>query len=218
MRTAVALAAATLLPISSPAAAEPKNAAPRVLPIDAAVAALQSADESRAGYSRTAFKHWTSGGNPTDGCNTRQEVLIAEAVTAPEVGPRCAITGGTWFSYYDEVTVDGARGLDIDHMVPLAEAWDSGASAWTAARREAYANDQGQPASLVAVTARTNRSKSDQDPAEWLPPAPGALCRYGAEWTATKLRWNLTIDAQEKTALLDIASSCDGTTVTYTPA
>ncbi|PAX86726.1 HNH endonuclease family protein, partial [Streptomyces albidoflavus] len=216
MRTAVALAAATLLPISSPAAAEPKNAAPRVLPIDAAVAALQSADESRAGYSRTAFKHWTSGGNPTDGCNTRQEVLIAEAVTAPEVGPRCAITGGTWFSYYDEVTVDGARGLDIDHMVPLAEAWDSGASAWTAARREAYANDQGQPASLVAVTARTNRSKSDQDPAEWLPPAPGALCRYGAEWTATKLRWNLTIDAQEKTALLDIASSCDGTTVTYT--
>ncbi|MEW1852944.1 HNH endonuclease family protein [Streptomyces albidoflavus] len=218
MRTAVALAAATLLPISSPAAAEPKNAAPRVLPIDAAVAALQSADESRAGYSRTAFKHWTSGDNPTDGCNTRQEVLIAEAVTAPEVGPRCAITGGTWFSYYDEVTVEGARGLDIDHMVPLAEAWDSGASAWTAARREAYANDQGQPASLVAVTARTNRSKSDQDPAEWLPPAPGALCRYGAEWTATKLRWNLTIDTQEKTALHDIASSCDGATVTYTPA
>ncbi|MEU2963093.1 HNH endonuclease, partial [Streptomyces albidoflavus] len=156
MRTAVALAVATLLPISSSAAAEPKNAAQRVLPIDAAVAALQSADESRAGYSRTAFKHWTSGDNPTDGCNTRQEVLIAEAVTAPEVGPRCAITGGTWFSYYDEVTVDGARGLDIDHMVPLAEAWDSGASAWTAARREAYANDQGQPASLVAVTARTN--------------------------------------------------------------
>uniref|UniRef100_UPI0013CE521A HNH endonuclease family protein n=1 Tax=Streptomyces sp. S5 TaxID=1456735 RepID=UPI0013CE521A len=133
-------------------------------------------------------------------------------------GPRCAITGGTWFSYYDEVTVEEARGLDIDHMVPLAEAWDSGASAWTATRREAYANDQGQPASLVAVTARTNRSKSDQDPAEWLPPAPGALCRYGAEWTATKLRWNLTIDEQEKTALLDIASSCDGTTVTYTPA
>ncbi|MGA5430717.1 HNH endonuclease family protein [Streptomyces koyangensis] len=216
--TATALAVATLLPISSPAAAESKNAAPRVLPIDAAVAALQTADESRAGYSRAAFKHWTAGDNATDGCNTRQEVLIDEAVTAPAVGPRCAITGGTWLSYYDEVTVEGARGLDIDHMVPLAEAWDSGASAWTAARREAYANDQGQASSLVAVTARTNRSKSDQDPAEWLPPAPGALCRYGAEWTATKLRWALTIDAQEKTALLDIASSCDGTTVTYAPA
>ncbi|MFI0033643.1 HNH endonuclease family protein [Streptomyces albidoflavus] len=217
MRTAATVALAAVLPLPAPAAAETSAGAPTMLPIDAAVAALQTADESRAGYGRTAFKHWTSGDNLTDGCNTRQEVLLAEATIAPEVGPRCAITGGTWFSYYDEVTVDGARGLDIDHMVPLAEAWDSGASAWTAARREAYANDQGQPASLVAVTARTNRSKSDQDPAEWLPPAPGALCRYGAEWTATKLRWNLTIDEQEKTALLDIASSCADTTVTYTP-
>ncbi|MFD5185330.1 HNH endonuclease family protein [Streptomyces sp. NPDC058372] len=192
MRTAAALAVASFLPISSPAAADSKSAVPMVLPIDAAVAALESADESRTGYSRTVFKHWTAGDNPTDGCNTRKEVLIAEAIIAPEVGPRCSITGGAWFSYYDEVTVDGAGGLDIDHMVPLAEAWDSGASAWTAARREAYANDQGQASSLVAVTARTNRSKSDHDPAEWLPPTPGALCRYGAEWTATKLRWNLT--------------------------
>ncbi|MFJ4382647.1 HNH endonuclease family protein [Streptomyces albidoflavus] len=217
LRAAAALVVAAVLPLSAPAAAETNDGTPTVLPIDAAVAALQSADESRTGYSRSAFKHWTAGDNPTDGCNTRKEVLLAEAVTAPEVRSGCAITGGTWFSYYDEVTVDGARGLDIDHMVPLAEAWDSGASAWTAARREAYANDQGQASSLVAVTARTNRSKSDQDPAEWLPPAPGALCRYGAEWTATKLRWNLTIDEQEKTTLLDIASSCDGTTVTYTP-
>ncbi|MEW1671568.1 HNH endonuclease family protein [Streptomyces albidoflavus] len=220
MRTAATVVVAGLLPltVSAAEAAEAQEVAPTVLPIEAAVAALESADESRTGYSRSSFKHWTAGDNPTDGCNTRQEVLIAEATIAPEVGSRCTITGGTWFSYYDEVTVEGARGLDIDHMVPLAEAWDSGASAWTAARREAYANDQGQASSLVAVTARTNRSKSDQDPAEWLPPAPGALCRYGAEWTATKLRWNLSIDAEEKTALLDIAFSCDGTTVTYTPA
>ncbi|MEU2770805.1 HNH endonuclease family protein [Streptomyces diastaticus] len=218
MRTAAALVVAAVLPLSAPAAAETSDGGPTVLPFGAAVAALPSADESRAGYSRAAFKHWTAGDDPTDGCNTRKEVLIAEAIAAPEIGPRCSITGGTWLSYYDEATVEGASGLDIDHMVPLAEAWDSGASAWTAARREAYANDQGQTSSLVAVTARTNRSKSDQDPAEWLPPAPGALCRYGAEWTATKLRWNLTIDAQEKTALLDIATSCDGTTVTYTPA
>ncbi|WP_436739832.1 hypothetical protein [Streptomyces sp. BBFR102] len=61
--------------------------------------------------------HWTAGDDPADGCNTRKEVLIAEATTAPEVGPRCAITGGTWFSYYDEVTVEGPRGLDIDHVV-----------------------------------------------------------------------------------------------------
>ncbi|MGW2183104.1 HNH endonuclease, partial [Streptomyces sp. NPDC001732] len=63
-----------------------------------------------------------------------------------------------------------------------------------------------------------NRSKADQDPAEWLPPAPGALCRYAAEWTATKLRWDLAVDELEKDRLLDIAASCGGTPVTYTPA
>ncbi|CAL9674121.1 hypothetical protein SUDANB176_07636 (plasmid) [Streptomyces sp. enrichment culture] len=82
----------------------------------------------------------------------------------------------------NQIWVTSASGLDIDHMVPLAESWDSGASAWTAQRREAYANDQGADASLVAVTARSNRSKADQDPAEWLPPAAGVHCRYVAEW------------------------------------
>lgn len=114
------------------------------------------------------------------------------------------------------VTVAGA--LDIEHMVPLAEAWDSGASAWSAARREAYANDQGQASSLVAVTARSNRSKADQDPAEWLPPPANALCRYAAEWTATKLRWNLAVDELEQDRLLFIAAGCGGESVTYTPA
>ncbi|OWA01570.1 hypothetical protein B9W68_30335 [Streptomyces sp. CS227] len=80
MRSAAALAVAALLPISSPAAAEPKNAAPRVLPIDAAVAALQTAAESRTGYSRTAFKHWTAGDNAADGCTTRL-ISMLHAVT-----------------------------------------------------------------------------------------------------------------------------------------
>ncbi|KPI02412.1 protein of unknown function DUF1524 RloF [Actinobacteria bacterium OV450] len=123
-----------------------------------------------------------------------------------------------WWSYYDDTTVTNASSLDIDHMVPLAEAWDSGASSWTAQRREAYANDQGQLSSLVAVTARSNRSKADQDPAEWLPPVSDALCRFGAEWTATKLRWGLTADAAERERLLDIAAGCGGTEVEFTPA
>ncbi|GGS37919.1 hypothetical protein Snoj_28730 [Streptomyces nojiriensis] len=70
----------------------------------------------------------------------------------------------------------------------------------------------------MAVTARSNRSKADQDPAEWLPPAPDALCRYGAEWTATKLRWGLAVDEQERDRLLDIAAGCGGTDVEFTPA
>ncbi|MFE1518261.1 HNH endonuclease family protein [[Kitasatospora] papulosa] len=183
-----------------------------------AVGLVQVDEESRAGYTRSSFKHWNSG-DLADGCNTRNEVLLAEATTAPTVASGCKLTGGTWQSYYDgqEVTDPGA--LDIDHMVPLAESWDSGASAWTAARREAYANDQGAAASLVAVTARTNRQKSDQDPAQWLPPAPEAHCRYVGEWVATKLRWQLTADTTEMDALKVFAEGpCEDSIVAYTPA
>ncbi|GGS71681.1 hypothetical protein J2S47_002345 [Streptomyces griseoviridis] len=100
-------------------------------------------------------------------------------------------------------------------MVPLAEAWDSGASDWTAARREAYANDQGAEESLIAVTDRVNQAKGDQDPAEWLPPAEGTLCRYVPEWVGTKLRWELTADEAETDTLRDLAGECAGQTVTY---
>ncbi|MFE3016585.1 HNH endonuclease family protein [Streptomyces sp. NPDC059256] len=210
--TAAALALAPLL-LSTPNAH-----AAETVPIAVGVSRLAVETESREGYDRDLFRHWNTGLDATDGCNTRAEVLIAEAVIAPTVGARCALTGGSWWSYYDDATVTSASALDIDHMVPLAEAWDSGASGWTAARREAYANDQGAHASLVAVTARSNRSKSDQDPAEWLPPSADALCRYASEWTATKLRWNLAIDESEQDRLYFIAAGCTETTVTYEPA
>ncbi|MFI2010065.1 HNH endonuclease family protein [Streptomyces jumonjinensis] len=209
-------------PVSRPVAPAAPAAAPAVAaetaPIGIAVSRLAVTTEDRTGYDRDKFRHWNAGLNLTDGCNTRAEVLIAEAVEAPAIGPRCALTGGSWWSYYDEQTVTSAGTLDIDHMVPLAEAWDSGASAWTAARREAYANDQDQASSLVAVTARSNRSKSDQDPAEWLPPAESALCRYVSEWTATKLRWDLTVDENEQDRLFLVAAGCTGTTVTWETA
>ncbi|TWD11717.1 uncharacterized protein DUF1524 [Streptomyces sp. T12] len=111
--------------------------------------------------------------------------------------------------------VTSASGLDIDHMVPLAESWDSGASAWTAQRREAHANDQGADASLVAVTASSNRLKADQDPSEWLPPAAEVHCRYVAEWVVTKLRWGLAADETEVVALREVATGCQAQTVTY---
>ncbi|MFE9976050.1 HNH endonuclease family protein [Streptomyces hirsutus] len=210
------LAAASLavLPLTVPA---PAHAA-ETLPLTEAVAALPVGTESRDGYDRDAFRHWNAGTDPSDGCNTRAEVLLSEAVEPPVVGPGCRLTGGRWWSYYDQVWVTAASGLDLDHMVPLAESWDSGASAWTAQRREAYANDQGAEASLVAVTARSNRSKSDQDPAQWLPPAAEVHCRYVAEWVATKLRWELTADEAELAALRKVAAGCPDQSVTYEPA
>jgi hypothetical protein len=80
------------------------------------------------------------------------------------------------YSLYDDATFTQAGALDIDHLVPLAEFRDSGASAWTTQERTAYANDLDDARSLIAVSATSNRSKSDQDPATWQPPADG--CRW----------------------------------------
>ncbi|MEU3208135.1 HNH endonuclease family protein [Streptomyces cyaneofuscatus] len=207
-----------LIPLLSTPAAQAAPAA-EVTTLADAVGLVKVTEEDRTGYTRTKFKHWNTGDDTGDGCNTRAEVLIAEAVVAPTVEAGCKLAGGTWVSYYDGQEVTSAGSLDIDHMVPLAEAWDSGASTWTAERREAYANDQGAEVSLVAVTARSNRQKSDQDPADWMPPSPAAQCRYVGEWVATKLRWQLTADDRELEALKTYAEGpCEDTIVRYTPA
>ncbi|MEW2184974.1 HNH endonuclease family protein [Streptomyces cellulosae] len=209
--------AAVSLAVVPLTASSPAHAA-ETLPLTEAVTRLPVVAESREGYSRDAFRHWNAGEDPDDGCNTRAEVLLSEAVEPPTVGPRCRLSGGRWWSYYDQTWVTSAGGLDIDHMVPLAESWDSGASEWTAQRREAYANDQAAAVSLVAVTARSNRAKADRDPAEWLPPAEAVHCRYVAEWVATKLRWGLSVDGTEAEALYETATGCPAQSVTYEPA
>ncbi|MFF4660621.1 hypothetical protein [Streptomyces sp. NPDC001381] len=117
------------------AVAAPAPQAAQDVPLFQALEWLGEAAESRDGYSHELFRHWNKGLNPTDGCDTRREVILAEAKLAPEVGARCALSGGRWFSEYDQVWVTSASSLDVDHVdhvVPLAEAWDSGASAWTA--------------------------------------------------------------------------------------
>lgn len=182
-----------------------------------AVAAVPTAAEANTGYDRNLFKHWVDANG--DCQNARQEVLISEAeadtpLTYTSSG-RCTVSTGRWFSYYDRVSWTLASDVDIDHMVPLAEAWGSGASGWTAARREAYANDLGDYRTLVGVTDNVNQSKSDQDPSTWLPTYD--KCRYVAEWVAVKIRWGLTADSAEKSVLNSYASSCS-TTVTVTTA
>jgi hypothetical protein len=186
------------------------------LSLTEAIAKIPAADESRTGYKRDSFRHWID--EDSDGCSTRNEVLLAEATKKPEQGAKCTLTGGEWLSYYDEVTVTEARKLDIDHMVPLAEAWDSGASEWDSDRRMRYANDLSADRSLVAVTAHENRSKADKDPSEWMPPANSAKCTYLADWTATKLRWKLSADAKERAALEKLAKGCTDTVVKYQTA
>lgn len=208
--TIVAAALASTL-LASPARAETYTA-----PLRTAVAALPVATEVRTGYSRDLFPHWIDADG--DGCNTRNEVLIAEATTTPTVGSGCALSGGRWYSYYDNAFWTLTSDLDIDHMVALAEAWDSGARSWTTSRRQAYANDLGDGRSLAAVTDNVNQAKGDKDPAEWMPPYSPARCRYLQEWVAVKIRWRLTVDSTEKSALTSIAGGCTNVTLTVVRA
>ncbi|MCV2393865.1 DUF4214 domain-containing protein [Actinotalea sp. M2MS4P-6] len=161
--------------------------------------ALWIDDENTSTYSRSSFNYWIDADR--DGCDTRAEVLLAESMGATSGG--CPVKTGSWYSYYDGASWTLASDVDINHMVPPAEAWDSGAWAWSAAQREAFANDLAWPASLVAITDDLSASKGEKDPAEWMPPSADATCRYVSEWVSVKYRWNLTMDWDEYDALAD---------------
>jgi hypothetical protein len=211
----LALLSATALVVTLGWAA-PAHAATYSAPLRTAIASLTVASEIRTGYNRDLFPHWIDA--DSDGCNTRYEVLIAEATTSPSVGSGCSLSGGRWYSYYNNTSYTLPSDLDIDHMVALAEAWDSGARSWTTTRRRSFANDLGDSRTLVAVKDTVNQSKGDKDPAEWMPSYSGARCRYITEWVVVKKRWGLTADSAEKSALTSQASTCTNVTITVTLA
>lgn len=167
---------------------------------------LPVAAEVAEGYDRDLFKHWIDADG--DGCNTRKEVLIAEATVKPNVSGGCDLSGGQWYSPYDKVTTNNPSDFDIDHFVPLHEAWQSGAYAWSSTKRKEFANDLGFAKSLIAVTASSNRSKSDRDPPNWIPRNYDYLCEYVTSWVEVKLRWGLTADQPEIDALLYYSEDC----------
>jgi len=168
----------SLPPTTAPS--PPMSPAPGEVTLAQLLSMLTTQPENRIGYDRALFAHWIDADG--DGCDTRKEVLIGESRIAVTVGPNCSLSGGSWLSSYDDVPFTDPSGLDIDHMVPLAEAWDSGAWSWSAATRQAFANDIGVGWSLIAVSASSNRAKSDQDPADWLPPEADAWCGYLGDW------------------------------------
>jgi hypothetical protein len=157
---------------------------------------------SMAGYSRAKFPHWRStGGN----CDVRDSVLKRDGTKVKLSG--CNVVAGTWKSIYDGKTLTSPTQVDIDHLVPLANAWRSGASAWTTAQREDFANDLDDP-QLVAVSASANRSKGDQDPSTWKPADSSSWCEYAEDWIAVKTHWKLTVTTAEKSALDDMLEKC----------
>jgi hypothetical protein len=206
-----AVAMASVLLVAAPA-----HAATVTTTLRQGAANLPVASEVRTGYDRDLFPHWIDADG--DGCNARNEVLIAEATTSPTVGSSCSLSGGRWYSYYDDAFWTAPADLDIDHMVALAEAWDSGARSWTTTQRQAYANDLGDPRPLVAVTDNVNQSKGDRDPAEWMPPYSSSHCQYITEWVAVKIRWRLSVDSAERSTLVSLAAGCPNVTITVTEA
>jgi hypothetical protein len=127
--------------------------------------------------------------------------------TGVTVDSDCEPTAGRWYSVYDAVYITDDSAIDIDHIVPLAEAWKSGASTWTTARRQQFANDL-TIAQLIAVSASSNRSKGDRDPGSWKPTNTSVHCIYAREWIWVKYTYGLALQSTEKTALQQMLNAC----------
>ena len=207
MQRKKSLYAKALIPVLASATAFSALSAPAAQAFDLP---LTVATDQLSGYERSLFKHWIDADK--DRCDTRKEVLIQEAVSLPKLSSGCSFTGGKWISQYDNLATTDYSTLDIDHMVPLSEAWRSGAWKWTPAQREAFANDLTDPRALIAVTASLNRQKGDQDPSTWMPPEN--KCLYVSNWIAIKVRYSLTVDSAEANALTSLVATCNITSIT----
>ncbi|MCV0001152.1 HNH endonuclease [Mobiluncus curtisii] len=167
-------------------------------------------DAGPDGYQRDLFG---SGWMDPDGngCDTRADIL-ARDFQSPRFGNSakpCRLTGGTFHDPYTGKTMQfetpPGRKVQIDHVVALGNAWKSGAWAWTKAQREAYAND---PSVLLAADGPANQQKSDASADAWMPSNRNFRCAYARQQIDIKYRWNLTVTAPEKAALLSALAKC----------
>jgi hypothetical protein len=188
--------------------ATPANAWPPNIPsYSTALSRLNSltveAESHHSSYDRDLFPHWIT---ITGSCNTREQVLKRDGSNVA-VNSSCYPTSGSWYSPFDGATWTNPSDVDIDHMIPLAEAWSSGAWAWSTSQRQAYANDLGGP-ELWAVTDNVNQSKGDRDPAAWQPPLSSFRCTYARAWVQVKWYYSLSVDNAEKSALTSMLGTC----------
>ncbi|MBM0237813.1 HNH endonuclease [Micromonospora sp. ATA32] len=201
---AAALAGACLAVVNvQPASATPPGIPSKATAQSQLNALTVAAQGSTSGYSRDLFPHWIT---ISGSCDTRETVLKRDG-TSVVVNSSCAATSGRWYSPYDGATWTAASDVDIDHVVPLAEAWRSGASSWTTSRRQSFANDLTRP-QLIAVTDNVNQSKGDQDPSTWQPPLSSYRCTYSKMWITVKYSWGLKLQSSEKSALQSMLNTC----------
>lgn len=194
--------------------AQSPSGSPSAAPKDAskALASLKVAPPgSMAGYSREKFPHWESADDfgwkvPDPSCDARDAALIRDGKDV-KVGDECDVTSGRWVDPYAGSTHTDPSDVDIDHVVPLANAWRSGGAAWDTLRRERYANS---PEVLLSADAGENRSKGDKGPEAWKPPNQSEWCDYATRWIQIKSDYDLSINPQEKSALEEMLGTCGG--------
>ncbi len=190
----------TLLPTTASAAAN-----------DALTALNQLEVKGRAaktGYSRAQFPHWSD--PDRNGCDARNDTLKRDLTNITyKVGTRdCKVVGGQLLDPFTgkSLTCSSTKSnIDIDHLVALSNAWQTGAAYFDKAKRTQIAND---PLNLLAVDAKLNRQKGDGDAATWLPPAKSFRCEYVAAQIAVKVKYSLWLTAPEKSAMSRVLESC----------
>lgn len=169
------------------------------------LAPLRIEDRAAAptGYRRAEWPHWLDVDG--DGCDARSQALRDASDPPAVLGPRCKVLSGSWVSAYDGLRTDKPGDLDVDHVVPLENAYISGGDTWSTDRRTQYANDQ---ADLWVVSAGSNRSKGARSPDQWRPPERAVWCTYARRWVAIKVRWDLTATTSERDALGQMLDTC----------
>jgi hypothetical protein len=193
-----------VIPISavvagSPAEAESKESARRKL------AQLKVAKPlSIRGYDRTRFQpRWA---HHRGRCDARETVLARDGKGVRR-NAACRPVKGAWYSPYDGKWLRSERLVDVDHVVPLAYAWRSGASRWSQAKRRAFANDLTRP-ELIVVSHSANIAKGGQGPQNWRPQRRAYWCEYARSWITVKHHYRLFVTRSERTALLNMLRTC----------
>ena len=160
-------------------------------------------------YDRDQWGRWSD----TDGdCqDTRQEVLISESLVPVtyKTARQCRVSSGEWFGAFTGTTVLEPGALDVDHLVPLANAHRSGAWAWPEERKRAYYNSLDDADHLIAVTASANRSKGARGPEEWRPTDESHWCEYAHDWIRIKQAWGLSVTSPEAHVLQEMLGRCE---------
>jgi hypothetical protein len=171
-------------------------------------ASLAGPPDEVPAYNRSRWRHWIDADR--DCQDTRQEVLIEESQVPVtyEDAESCRVKSDRWLDPYSGELITDPGKLDVDHLVPLKNAYLSGGWAWDTTRRKAYANDLGAAEHLIAVKASLNRQKGSKGPDVWKPPVEAYWCGYAKAWKAIKDKWNLTMTDAESAAVAEMQQRC----------